>query len=164
MLNSLPGANVRAVESSINRFLQPRLEKNNAVQIQVGLQRYGDKYLYGNFVNGKPVSGRIEYIRIFSSVALFILFIACINFMNLATARSVKRAKEVGLRKVVGSSRAQLIGQFFAESLAFSFIAMIISILLIVFLLPSFNQFTGKHIELQITNPSFWTSLSCSCC
>jgi ABC-type antimicrobial peptide transport system permease subunit len=154
-----PGANVNVVEASINRFLQPRLEKNNAVQIQVGLQRFGDKYLYSNFVNGKPVSGRIEYIRIFSSVAIFILLIACINFMNLATARSVKRAKEVGLRKVVGSSRGQLIGQFFSESIAFSSLAMLISILLLILFLPSFNQFTGKHIDLQLTHPAFWVSL-----
>ena len=68
--------------------------------------------------------------------------------MNLATAQSVKRAKEVGLRKVVGSSRKQLIGQFFAESLTFSFFAMVISILLVVLLMPYFNQFTGKHIDV----------------
>jgi ABC-type antimicrobial peptide transport system permease subunit len=154
-----PGANVSATEASINRFLQPRLEKNEGVQIQVGLQRFSDKYLHGNFVNGKPVGGRIEYVRIFSSIAIFILLIACINFMNLATAQSVKRAKEVGLRKVVGSSRGQLVGQFFAESLAFSFISMIISILLLILLLPSFNQFTGKHIELQLTQPAIWASL-----
>src|SRR5664279_1150589 len=79
--------------------------------------------------------------------------------MNLATAQSVKRAKEVGLRKVVGSSRRQLIGQFFAESLTFSFFAMILSILLVVLLMPSFNQFTGKHIELQFARVSFWSSL-----
>jgi putative ABC transport system permease protein len=155
----VPGASVKTVEASMNRFLQPRLEKKEAVQLRVGLQRFSDKYLYGNFVNGKPVSGRIEYIRIFSSIAIFILLIACINFMNLATAQSAKRAKEVGLRKVVGSSRGQLVGQFFAESLAFSFIAMIISVLLLILLLPSFNQFTGKHIVLQLTHPAFWTSL-----
>ncbi len=154
-----PDANPEAVEGSINRFLQPRLEKNKSVQIQVGLQRFADKYLHNHFVNGKPLSGRIEYVRIFSYVALFILLIACINFMNLATAQSVKRAKEVGLRKVVGSSRKQLIGQFFAESLTFSFFALIISIVLVLLLMPSFNQFTGKHIELQLTQTSFWGSL-----
>ncbi len=155
----VPGANVKSVEASINRFLQPRLEKNQSVQLNIGLQKYGDKYLQSNFVNGKPVSGRIEYVRIFSSVAIFILFIACINFMNMATAQSVKRAKEVGLRKVVGSSRGQLIGQFFAESLAFSFIATVLSVLLVFLLLPSFNQFTGKHIALQLNSPGLWFSL-----
>jgi putative ABC transport system permease protein len=155
----IPGANVKAVEAGINGFLQPRLEKNKAVQLNIGLQKFGDKYLRNNFVNGKPESGRIEYVRIFSSVAIFILFIACINFMNMATAQSVKRAKEVGLRKVVGSSRGQLIGQFFAESIAFSFIATILSVLLVFLLLPSFNQFTGKKIDLQLTNPDLWFSL-----
>jgi putative ABC transport system permease protein len=155
----VPGANVKTVEAGINRFLQPRLEKNKAVQLNIGLQKFGDKYLHSNFVNGKPISGRIEYVRIFSSVAIFILFIACINFMNMATAQSVKRAKEVGLRKVVGSSRAQLIGQFFAESIAFSFIATILSVLLVFLLLPSFNQFTGKNIGLQLSNPGLWLSL-----
>ena len=155
----VPGANVKAVEASINRFLQPRLEKNQAVQLNIGLQKYGDKYLRSNFINGKPESGRIEYVRIFSSVAIFILFIACINFMNMATAQSVKRAKEVGLRKVVGSSRGQLIGQFFAESLAFSFIATVLSVLLVFLLLPSFNQFTGKQIKLQFNNQDLWFSL-----
>ena len=154
-----PHANATAVEASINRFIQPRLEKNNVVQLHIGLEKFGDKYLKSNFVNGIPASGRIEYVRIFSSVAIFILFIACINFMNMATAQSVKRAKEVGLRKVVGSSRLQLIGQFFAESLSFSFIAMVLSILLVIFLLPTFNQFTGKHIELQLNNPGLWFSL-----
>jgi putative ABC transport system permease protein len=154
-----PGADPQAVADGINRFLQPRMEKNKSVQIKVGLQRFGDKYLYGNFVNGKPASGRIEYVRIFSSVAIFILLIACINFMNLATAQSVKRAKEVGLRKVVGSSRRQLIGQFFAESLSFSFIALIISTVLLIVLLPYFNQFTGKHIELPVVHADFWIFL-----
>jgi putative ABC transport system permease protein len=154
-----PGADPGAVADGINRFLQPRMEKNKSVEIKAGLQRFGDKYLYGNFVNGKPASGRIEYVRIFSSVAIFILLIACINFMNLATAQSVKRAKEVGLRKVVGSSRRQLIGQFFAESMSFSLIALIISTILLVALLPYFNQFTGKHIELPIVHADFWILL-----
>jgi hypothetical protein len=154
-----PHSNPEAVEAGINRFLQPRLEKNTAVQIHMGLQRFGDKYLHNHFVNGKPLGGRIEYVRIFSYVAIFILLIACINFMNLATARSVKRAKEVGLRKVVGSSRKQLIGQFFAESMTYSFFSLLISILMLIILLPSFNQFTGKHIELQMMHVSFWGSL-----
>ena len=76
--------------------------------VELGLQRFGDQYLYSTFENGKPATGRIEYVRLFSAIGLFILLIACINFMNLATARSVKRAKEVGVRKVVGSPRRLL--------------------------------------------------------
>jgi putative ABC transport system permease protein len=147
------------VETQINQFLQPRLDKNESVKIQLGLQRFGEKYLHSNFVNGKPAGGRIEYVRIFGGVAIFILIIACINFMNLATAQSVKRAKEVGLRKVVGSTRIQLIGQFFGESMAYSFLAMALSILLLIILLPAFNQFTGKEIALPLGQIGFWISL-----
>lgn len=155
-----PNADARLAEYLINQYLQPRLDKNESVKIQVGLQRYGDKYLHSNFVNGKPAGGRIEYVRIFSGVAIFILIIACINFMNLATAQSVKRAKEVGLRKVVGSTRAQLMGQFFGESLLYSFLAMALSILLLIILLPAFNQFTGKEIGLPFEKTGFWLSLA----
>ncbi len=141
---------------AINTFLAPRLDKLEGVKIQMGLQYFGDKYLHSNFVNGVPENGRIEYVRIFSGVAIFILLIACINFMNLATAQSVKRAKEVGLRKVVGSSRANLIGQFFGESLVFALLSMAVSLLLIAFFLPAFNHFTGKEIALPFAQYSFW--------
>ena len=143
----------------INQYLQPRLDRNEGVKIQMGLQPFADKYLRSNFVNGRPETGRIEYVRVFSGVAIFILLIACINFMNLATAQSVKRAKEVGLRKVVGSGRAHLIGQFFGESLVFASLAMVVSLLLTVFFLPAFNHFTGKQIALPFTQLSFWLSM-----
>jgi len=152
-------ANVNTVETNVNQYLQTRLDKNDPAKIQIGLQEFSDKYLYGEFVNGKPATGRIEYVKIFSGVAIFILIIACINFMNLATARSVKRAKEVGLRKVVGSSRAGLIRLFYGESLIFSFLAMLISALLMQLLLPSFNHFTEKHILSPLTEFSFWVAL-----
>jgi hypothetical protein len=152
-------ADPKLVEAKINQLLRPRLENPKGVTIHVGMQRFGEQYLHSNFVNGEPAGGRIEYVEIFSEVAIFILIIACINFMNLATARSVKRAKEVGVRKVVGSSRANLIGQFFGESLVFSFLAMILSIILLLILLPSFNQFTGKQFGFPLAHVSFWVSL-----
>jgi len=117
------------------------------VTVEVGLQPYKDQYLRANFVEGKPSGGRIEYIRIFSGVAVFILIIACINFMNLATARSVKRAKEVGVRKVIGSPRLYLIGQFFAESILLSFLAFVISALLLRLSLPIFNEYTDTDSD-----------------
>jgi len=147
------------VEAAINQYLQPKLTLPKGVQFHVGLQRFGDNYLHNIFVNGKPTAGRIEYVKIFSEVAIFILIIACINFMNLATARSVKRAKEVGVRKVVGSTRGSLIAQFFGESLVFSFMAMVLSILLVLALLPSFNLFTGKQLGFPLVHSSFWLSL-----
>jgi len=155
-----PEANVKEVTTKLNRFFQTRQDKNAPVRIQLGLQRYGDRYLHGAFVNGQPATGRIEYVRIFSGVAIFILLIACINFMNLATARSVRRAKEVGLRKVVGSTRGYLIGQFFGESLLFSFLAMILSIGMLALFLPAFNHFTEKHISFPLSEVSFWAGLA----
>lgn len=152
-------ANVKSVEAKMNQLLQTGLDKTPGVKIQLALQPYGDQYLHNIFVNGKPEAGRIEYVRIFSGVAVFILIIACINFMNLATARAVKRAKEIGLRKVVGSTRGQLIAQFFSEALFFSFLATLVSIALLWLLLPAFNNFTGKYISFSIGQPAFWLSL-----
>jgi putative ABC transport system permease protein len=149
-------ADVKKTELKMNSLLQARLDKKDGVTYSFGLQPYHEQYLKGTFANGKPSGGRIEYVRIFSGVAIFILIIACINFMNLATARSVKRAKEVGLRKVVGSSRIALIGQFFSESLSFAFLAMVLAVLLFCLLMPAFNQFTGKQISYPVMQPVFW--------
>jgi len=154
-----PGADPRKTETAINSYLATRLVPADRAVLRVGLQRMEDQYLYNVFVNGRPAAGRIEYVRIFSSVALFILLIACVNFMNLATARSVRRAKEIGLRKVVGSTRGHLIGQFIGESLVFSFLAMLLSLVLLALLLPAFNGFTGKHIRYPLTQPGFWIIL-----
>lgn len=152
-------ADPKMVEAKINQYLKPRLPVFKGVEVHVGLQRFGDQYLHNNFVNGKPAGGRIEYVTIFSEVAIFILIIACINFMNLATARSVKRAKEVGVRKVVGSTRGHLIGQFFGESFVFSLLAMVLSVILLVLLLPAFNNFTGKQFDFPLAQASFWIIL-----
>ncbi len=147
--------NIQDMERKLNAFLKPRLDKNATEQISVGLRPFRDQYLYSQFVNGKPAEGRIIYIHIFSGVAVFILIIACINFMNLATARSIRRAKEIGVRKVVGSSRLNLIVQFFGESLLLSAVALIFSLFLIQLLLPSFNAFTGKAIISPLADLSY---------
>jgi ABC-type antimicrobial peptide transport system permease subunit len=149
-------ADPEKVEAQINAYLRPRFDKEGNTKTTIGLQLLGEQYLNNIFVNGKPGAGRIEYVRIFSLVAVFILIIACINFMNLATARSIKRAKEVGLRKVVGSTRKYLIAQFFSESLLFALMAMITAIGLVYALLPAFNAFTGKHILPAVGQISFW--------
>ena len=113
-------------------------------------------HLYSDFDNGKNTGGMIEYVRLFSIIAVIILLIACINFMNLSTARSEKRAKEVGIRKTLGSNRKQLIGQFFCESFILTCIAFVLAIIAVVLLLPSFNLMVDKHLSLNIMHPMFW--------
>jgi len=154
------GADVGKVEGKINDYLSKRLEKRKGLEKHAGLIKFSDQYLYGSFAEGKPQGGRIEYVRIFSGIGFFILLIACINFMNLSTARSVKRAKEVGLRKVVGSSRMGLVLQFFGESLLFSFLAMLVSLAFLLLLLSAFNDLTGKQIGFPASEPSFWALLT----
>ncbi|HXO74631.1 MAG TPA: ABC transporter permease, partial [Puia sp.] len=114
--------------------------------------------LYSNFKGSQEDGGRIEFVRLFGIVAAFILLIACINFMNLSTARSEKRAKEVGIRKVVGAPRGMLISQFIGESILLAFLAGIVSILIVLLSLPGFNQLTEKHLYIPFGNILFWLS------
>jgi putative ABC transport system permease protein len=115
-------------------------------------------HLYSKFENGRIAGGKILIVRLFSLIASFILLIACINFMNLSTARSEKRAKEVGIRKVVGAGRTFLIWQFLAESLMFSMIAGILAILIVELSLPSFNLLVNKNLFIDFRNVNFWMS------
>jgi ABC-type antimicrobial peptide transport system permease subunit len=151
-----PGADPQQVEAKIRHLLDKYIAKNPYFRGELGLQRFGDRHLYGNFENGKPAGGRIYYVRLFSGVAVFILLIACINFMNLATARAVKRAKEVGVRKVVGSSRGYLIGQFMGEAVLLAALAAVFSLVLVAVVLPFFNDFTGKQISLPAPGSGYW--------
>jgi len=112
--------------------------------------------LYSDFENGKNTGGFIKYVRMFGILGLIVLLIACINFMNLNTARSEKRAKEVGIRKAVGSGRKQLISQFLGESMLISALAFLLSLGIVAIALPYFNKLTDKEMSLQITNPVFW--------
>jgi len=112
--------------------------------------------LYNDFKNGKNAGGFIKYVRMFGILGIVVLLIACINFMNLSTARSEKRAKEVGIRKAVGSLKKQLVSQFLSESLLISALAFILALLLVAVALPFFNQLTSKAMTLQISNPVFW--------
>jgi putative ABC transport system permease protein len=113
-------------------------------------------HLYSEFKNGANVGGAIQYVWMFAIIGVFVLLLACINFMNLSTARSEKRAKEVGIRKAIGSLRSQLIRQFFSESLLIAVIAFIVSIFLVVFILPFFNSISGKQMSFPFTNIYFW--------
>lgn len=113
-------------------------------------------WLYSNFENGRAVGGRIERVRIFAVIAVFILLIACINFMNLSTARSEKRAKEVGIRKVVGAGKRSLITQFIFESVLMAFIAGIIAFFIMQLGLPAFNRLVQKELFLDYASIYFW--------
>lgn len=143
------------------KLMQQIIKKNSPPQFVSFpvLQTLKDIYLYSEFANLKPVGGRIEYVRVFSIVAVFILLIACVNFMNLATARSVKRAKEVGVRKVVGAEKKFLIIQFIGESLIVSSLAAILALLFVIILLPVFNEVVQKQIVLSFSEPFLWLSV-----
>jgi ABC-type antimicrobial peptide transport system permease subunit len=111
--------------------------------------KFSDNYLHNSFIHGNRTGGKIEYVRMFSLIAIFILVIACINFMNLSTAKASKRLKEVGIKKVIGANRRQLIFQYIGESLVISFLALLVAVGLVALMLPEFNQLTGKQMSLM---------------
>jgi putative ABC transport system permease protein len=113
-------------------------------------------HLYDEFKNGINTGGRIQYVWMFGIIGVFVLLLACINFMNLSTARSEKRAKEVGIRKAIGSKRAQLIFQFFSESLLVVAFAFALSLLWVALSLPFFNRVAGKQMSILWDKPAFW--------
>jgi len=156
-----PDANPELVGQKVRHMLEKldKDEKPGTFTEELALQRFDQVYLHSNFKEGKIDGGRIEYVNLFSIVAVFILLIACINFMNLTTARSVKRAKEIGVRKVVGAVRSVLIKQFISESLLLTSMAVIVSLFILVALLPMFNQITQKQIELPFYDFQFWLKL-----
>lgn len=123
------------------------------IQAQVFVHPISKWHLYSRFENGKLVGGMIETVRLVSIIAALILLIACINFMNLSTARSEKRAKEVGVRKVIGADKLGLITQFLCESVLTAFVACVFALILVQVTLPFFNRFTGESLVVQYTNP-----------
>lgn len=123
------------------------------------LQPFEDVHLHSTYRDGRLVGGRIEYVRIFMAVALFLLLIACINFMNLATARASQRAREIGVRKAIGAHQRSLITQFMAESMGMAFIAFLLALGLVLALLPVFNDVTGKHLGVADLNGSLLLGL-----
>ncbi|WP_448103669.1 ABC transporter permease [Pedobacter panaciterrae] len=116
-------------------------------------------HLYSTFENGLPVGGKIDQLKIFFLLAFCILLIACVNFMNLSTARSEKRAKEVGVRKAIGSSRKALVGQFMMESMLMALMSMLIAFVLIEISLPYFNSIIGIQLSIDYSNWQFWGTL-----
>ena len=128
----------------------------NAMNSLVILEPLTDWHLYGKYENGKVTGGFIEYVKMFTIIGALVLLIACINFINLTTARSEKRAREVGVRKAIGSLRKHLIVQFLAESFLLTFFAFILSLVFVFISLPAFNTLTGSKISIPFSNGLFW--------
>ena len=150
-------ADMNKVSAKIKDIKLDKVDKGELIQHpQVFLNPMNRWHLYSEFKNGISVGGRIQYVWLFGTIGLFVLLLACINFMNLSTARSEKRAKEVGIRKSIGSLRSQLVAQFFSESLLIAFFSFVLSLLLVQLILPFFNDVAGKKIAMPWSSPLFW--------
>jgi putative ABC transport system permease protein len=151
-----PGASFQTVSAKIRNI--EKVDKDNimSVKTDVLLQPMNHWHLYDKYENGHEAGGFIDYVRMFSIIGILVLLIACINFVNLTTARSEKRAKEVGVRKAIGSKRRDLVYQFLTESLLLSFIAFSVSIFMVILLLPAFNLLTNGHLVIPFDNGIFW--------
>lgn len=147
-----------ATEGEVNAQIKDLIKENNknAPTAQLFLHPMSKWRLQSSFENGKISGGMIEYVQLFTAIAIFVLLIACINFMNLATARSESRAREVGIRKSIGSRRKELIAQFLGESILVTLIAFLIAIALIELTLPFYNQLVNKNILVDYSNPLVW--------
>lgn len=141
---------------SLLNFVKDRNEGSN---VEVFAYPQSELYLHGKFVNKVQDGGKIEYVRLFSLIGLFVLIIACINFMNLSTAKSQKRAKEVGVRKVAGAAKSELINQFLSESILITFLSAFLALLLVMVTLPIFNQLTEKQMTIPYFDWIFWLQL-----
>lgn len=149
-----PGADASGVNAKVKNILGKYDPSNK--NISLFLYPLTRLHLYNEFQNGVNTGGRIEYVRLFLVLAMGILIIACINFMNLATARSEKRAKEVGVRKVMGAGRSSLVQQFMTESILMSVMAFMVSVMLLSLLLPAFDQIINTQLSLPFDNLSAW--------
>jgi putative ABC transport system permease protein len=148
-----PNAAINQVNAKIKNVI---IKHDATVKAEVFLHPISKWRLYSGFENGHAVGGRIEIVHLLLAIAGIILLIACINFMNLSTAQSQKRAREVGVRKVMGASRSGLVNQFLSESVIVAFLAGVIAILLVQLCMPAFNQLTEKNLAINYADPVFW--------
>ncbi len=140
-------SDAETVSKKIKDFVKARNDESN---VSLFLQPYSNRYLHSTYENGVLTGGRIEYVKLFSIIAVFILVIACINFMNLSTARATRKAKEVGIKKSIGAQRHSLIIQYLSESIITSFLSLLLAISIVWLLLPSFNLLTDKQIVFTL--------------
>ena len=152
MVEFKAGTNVNSLRNSFKGLTQRHHEATR----ENLLQPLKDAWLYNKYVDGKARGGRIEIVRIFTVIAAFILLIACINFMNLSTAQSERRAKEVAVRKVVGAKRGSLIFQFLTESILIALFAGIIAVIIVFLSLPAYSTLVDRKLTLELGNLYFW--------
>ncbi|MFD2935904.1 ABC transporter permease [Spirosoma flavum] len=141
------GTNIDQFNKKIAGYLKTKASEST---VTLFVRPFSDSYLYGTYKNGVQAGGRIEYVNLFSIIAIFILVIACINFMNLSTAKASVRLKEVGVKKAIGASRGALVSQYMGESMFMAFLSLLVAVLLVVVLLPTFNDITQKHLSLHL--------------
>ncbi len=154
-------ADIAKVSEKIKNVRLNKVSKEQAnIKPQIFLHPMSRWHLHSNFVNGAVSGGNIQYVKLVAVIGLFVLLLACINFMNLSTARSEKRAKEVGIRKTVGSLRGQLIGQFYSESLLIAVLSFMVALVLVLLMMSFFNQLSGKNLAILWGRAAFW--LSCA--
>ncbi|SMG08130.1 FtsX-like permease family protein [Marivirga sericea] len=142
------GSDVAAVNNKVGSIIKEKVPNTN---VEPFFKQYSSRYLQGNFENGQEVGGRINYVRLFAIIAIFVLAIACINFMNLSTARASRRLKEIGVKKTMGASRKHLVFQHLGESISLTLISLGVAYLLVFVLLPQFNAITAKQLSLDLT-------------
>jgi len=145
------GYDIDRLKSQLDPFIDRHMSQGMSERTKLELQRLTDIHLYSHLDSEIEANSDITYVYVFSIIALFILLIACVNFMNLATARSAGRAKEVGLRKVIGAQRPQLVRQFLSESIMTAIISLLIAIGIVLLVLPPFSQFLGRDLSLNLS-------------
>ncbi|WP_245588147.1 ABC transporter permease [Algoriphagus terrigena] len=156
VLLSEKAGDVTALSEKVKNVPTPHITK---IKEEILLHPLDKLHLYDEFENGKAAGGRIEFIWLFGTIGAFVLLLACINFMNLSTARSEKRAKEVGIRKAIGSIRQQLITQFLCESMVVALLAFVLSLCVTRLALPFFNAMAEKQMQIPWNSPEFWGML-----
>lgn len=141
------GVDIDQFNTKIKDYLTTKIDNSRQTLFA---QPFADKYLYGAYENGVPIEGRMVYVRLFTIIALFILAIACVNYMNLSTARASRRVKEIGVKKAVGAMRESIVVQHFAESVFMTLLSFILAVGIALLLLPQFNEITGKQLTFDL--------------
>lgn len=144
------GAELEKFNNKIQEYLEAK-EPEDRKGSQLFLQKYSDTYLYGDYKDGRPVAGRASYTRLFTYIAIFLVLIACINFVNLSTAHASQKMKEIGVKKALGSGRSALVTQLLTETIVMSLVSVLIALFVVALLIPGFNELVSKELALQFS-------------